>query len=293
MAQPSMGAREPRDWLLQTSLPDGQPWMWAARHEQGFLLRYVGLADFTVNPRGTEIVLAHAEAVSSRDTLGHLLLDQALPMVLGLRGIPTLHASTVVTPRGVCGFLGPTGAGKSTLAASFSAAGYPALGDDCLAIKEDRGFFAIPAYPGLRLWTDSAESLSTAWSDAPVVAHYTRKRRILNAPAIESFPARLKRLAVIYCLAREASDNGAPSAATIEPLRPNEAFLQLLSASFMLDITDRSVLTRNLRFIERLLNAVPVRRLRIPDRFSSLPKVREAVLRDLGVADLAASLGER
>src|SRR5690348_18279219 len=102
MARPSGIVREPRDWLLQTSLPDGQPWMWAAHYERGFLLRYVGMADFTVNARGSEIVLARAEAVSSRDTLGHLLLDQALPMVLGLRGIPTLHASTVVTPRGVC-----------------------------------------------------------------------------------------------------------------------------------------------------------------------------------------------
>ena len=285
--------REPRDWLLQTSLPDGQPWMWAARQDQGFLLRYVGLADFAVNLRGTEIVLARAEAVSSRDTLGHLLLDQTLPMVLGLRGIPTLHASTVVTPRGVCGFLGPTGAGKSTLAASFASAGYPALGDDCLAIKEERGFFAIPAYPGLRLWTDSAESLSTDWSSAPAVAHYTRKRRILNAPVVERFPARPIRLAVIYCLAREAGGNGLGGTPAIEPLRPNEVFLQLLSASFMLDITDRAVLTRNLRFIERMLKAVPVRRLRIPDGFASLPEVREAVLKDLGAPDLAASLGER
>jgi hypothetical protein len=293
MDRPSGSVREPRDWLLQTSLPDGQPWMWAARQEQGFLLRYVGLADFAVNPRGTEIVLLHAAAVSSRDTLGHLLLDQALPMVLGLHGIPTLHASTVVTPRGVCAFLGPAGAGKSTLAASFATVGYPALGDDCLAIKEDRGFFAIPAYPGLRLWTDSAESLSTDWSSAPAVAHYTRKRRILNAPAVPRFPTRPVRLAVIYCLAREASGNGPDAMPAIEPLRPNEVFLQLLSASFMLDITDRSVLTRNLRFIERLLNAVPVRRLRVPDGFSSLPKVREAVLKDLGASDLAASLGER
>ena len=305
IGQPPGRVREPRDWLLQTSLPDGQPWMWAARQEQGFLLRYTGLADFTVNLRGTEIALAHAEAVSSRDTLGHLLLDQALPMVLSLRGIPTLHASTVVTRRGVCGFLGATGAGKSTLAASFSTVGYPTLGDDCLAIKEDRGFFAIPAYPGLRLWTDSAESLSTDWSDAPAVAHYTRKRRILSAPAIKSFPAGLERLAVIYCLAREASGKGldgtnGTSAPAIEPLRPNEVFLQLLSASFMLDITDRSMLTRNLRFFERLLNAVPVRRLRIPDAFSSLPEVREAVLKDLeglGASDLDATvdaaLGEK
>jgi hypothetical protein len=42
-----------------------------------------------------------------------------------------------------------------------------------------------------------------------------------------------------------------------------------------------------------MLNAVPVRRLRIPDGFSSLPKVRELVLKDLGASDLAASLGER
>jgi hypothetical protein len=101
------------------------------------------------------------------------------------------------------------------------------------------------------------------------------------------------RLAVIYCIAREASGDEPDATPAIEPLRPNEVFLQLLSASFMLDITDRSVLSRNLRFIERLLNAVPVRRLRVPDGVSSLPKVRETVLKDLGASDLAASLGER
>lgn len=295
MACAPVSVREPRDWMLQTSLPDGRPWMWAAHQEHGFLLRYVGMADFMVNPKGTEIVLAHAEAASTRDTLGHLLLDQALPMVLGLRGIPTLHASTVVTKRGVCGFMGPTGAGKSTLAASFSAAGYPALGDDCLAIKEDDGFSVIPGYPGLRLWTDSAQSLAADWASAPVVAHYTHKRRILSAPGLESFPSRLEPLAVIYCLAREASGDsyGRTPAPAIESMRPNEAFLQLLSASFMLDISDRAVLTRNLRFIERLLGAVPVRRLRVPNGFSSLPSVREAVLSDVAAPHLGATLGQR
>ncbi len=103
-------------------------------------------------------------------------------------------------------------------------------------------------------------------------------------PRSKVFPRGSNRLAVIYCLAREASGDGQSAASpAIEPMRPNDAFLQLLSASFMLDITDRSVLTRNLRFIERLFEAVAVRRLRIPDGFSSLPKVREAVLKDLGV----------
>jgi len=295
MGGPSSEVREPRDWLLQTSLPGGQPSMWAAPHEHGFLMRYAGMADFAVNLRGSEITLLHAGPASSRETLGRLLLDQALPMVLGLRGIPTLHASTVITSRGACCFLGPAGAGKSTLAASFAAAGYPALSDDCLAIKEERGFFAIPAYPGLRLWTDSTESLSTDWPDAPSLAHYMRRRRILSAPAAERFPTRPVRLAVIYCLVREPRNGGAahPLEPPIEPLRVDDVFLQLLSASFMLDITDRAVLTRNLRFIERLLGAVPVRRLRIPDGVSSLPKVREAVLKDLGASDQAVGVGAR
>jgi hypothetical protein len=295
MGGPFSEVREPRDWLVQTSLPGGQPWMWAARHEHGFLMRYVGMADFAINLRGTEIALLHAESASSRETLGHLLLDQALPMVLGLRGIPTLHASTVITPRGVCGFVGPAGVGKSTLAASFAAAGYPALSDDCLAIKEERGFFAIPAYPGLRLWTDSSAPLSTDWSQPLSLAYYMRTRRVLSAPAPERFPARPARLAVIYCLVREPRNDGAAqlSEPLIEPVRANDVFLQLLSASFMLDITDRGVLMRNLRFIERLLGAVPVRRLRIPDGVSSLARAREAVLKDLGASDPAANVGAR
>jgi hypothetical protein len=282
-------AREPENWMLQTSLPNGRPWMWAARHSPGFLLRYVGMADFVIDAKGSEVVLARTEAPTSRDTIAHLLLDQILPMVLGLRGIPTLHASAVSTTRGVCAFMGASGVGKSTLAASFGMAGYAVLGDDCVAIKEDRGFFAIPAYPGLRLWTDSAESMCAEWKDAPAVAHYTRKRRVISAPAVENFPARPKRLAMIYSLVREAE--GALTAPEIQPVRPNEAFLQLLSASFMLDITDRLVLTRNLRFIERLLASVPIRRLRIPAGFSSLPKAREAVLRDIGAADETAAHG--
>jgi hypothetical protein len=295
LGRPWTKVQEPVNWLLKTSLPNGQQWMWAARQQHGYLLRYFGLADFVVDREGAEISLSGAAPTSSRDTLGHLLLDQALPMVLGLRGIPALHASTVVTRKGVCAFLGPAGAGKSTLAASFSTAGYQVLGDDCLAIEEDDGFFAIPAYPGLRLWTDSALSLSTDWSNAPTVAHYTGKRRILSAPTAQGFPADSEPLVVIYSLARETNDDGASElrAPAIEPLQANEAFLQLLSASFMLDITDRSVLTRNLRFIERILKVVAVRRLRIPNGFSWLPKVQEAVLKDLGVLEPNGTLSDR
>jgi hypothetical protein len=278
---------ESRELLLETALPDGQPWMQASRLSRGYLLRYVGLVDFVVNLTGTEIALAHAEKDISHQTLGHLLLDQALPMVLGLRGIPTLHASTVVTSQGACAFLGPAGSGKSTLAASFSGAGFRVLGDDCLALRENGGYFAIPAYPGFRLWMDSAKSLSTGWLDAPAVAHYTRKRRIISSPAVESFPENPEPLRVIYCLARDTANNPTTVSLKIEPLRRSDAFMRLISASFVIDVTSRAALARNHRFIERLLKGVAVRLLRIPNSFSALAEVREAVLDDLDALALS------
>jgi hypothetical protein len=270
--------------------------MWAAHQEGGFLVRYVGLADFLVDRNGTKLTLCDTWALCSRETLCHLLLDQALPLVLGLRGFQTLHASAVLTPKGVCAFLGSAGAGKSTLAASFSAANFPVLADDCTAIREDSGgFFIVPAYPGLRLWSDSAHSLlAKDWSGAPVVAHYSQKRRILSFPSGEKVPMRLEPLTVIYSLARESGVDevlGLPEPA-IERSPASEAFLQLLSANFILDITDRTVLANNLRFVERLLRGVAIRRLKIPNAFSSLPKVREVVLKDIGAMDLGATSGQ-
>jgi hypothetical protein len=38
---------------------------------------------------------------------------------------------------------------------------------------------------------------------------------------------------------------------------------------------------------------VPVRRLKVPDGFASLPKVREAVLEDLETSELVAALGDK
>ena len=283
LGAPQLRVAEPREWLLQTSLPDGQPWLWVARDDRGLLLRYVGLADFLAEADGAAIALVHADAASSRDTLAHLLLDQALPIVLGLRGIPALHASTVITPAGACAFLGASGAGKSTLAASFATAGYAALGDDCLALSEDDGIRVIPAYPGLRLRTDSAQALAIDWANAPAVAHFNRKRRVASAPPAELFAPRGAPLAAIYCLERDSAGDAVNASASpsIEALPANEAFVQLLGASFVVDISDRAAVTRNLRFIERLLRGVAIRRLRISHRYSELTAVRELVLNDL------------
>ncbi|MGH7935281.1 MAG: hypothetical protein ACREQN_19235 [Candidatus Binataceae bacterium] len=266
-------------WTVNSRLADGTPWLRYAKLDAGYLARYPA-ADFLLGCRGDEVTCVKRKRATSLKTLRHLLLDQVLPIVLNLRGQGALHATGILTAQGVCAFTGPAGTGKSTLAASFLCAGYPSLGDDCLAITENGRFLATPAYPGVRLWTDAAVALAMDSAPSVPVADYSSKRRILGRDLVCDFPSEPEPLARIYRISRQAEDSE-PAALSIERLSPREAFLELLGATFPLDASDQQMLTRSFRFIERLVAAVPVLRLRIPNDLSALPAVREAVLADL------------
>ena len=113
----------------------------------------------TIDKKGSEIICMPRPGIPE-DTIQHLLLDQVIPLVINLRGGEALHASAILTPQGVIAFAGPAGSGKSTLAGSFLLSGYQHVSDDCLALSEkDQEIYAIPAYPGLRLWDDALSYL--------------------------------------------------------------------------------------------------------------------------------------
>lgn len=81
------------------------------------------------------------------------LLQQVLSIVLLQRGLVVLHSSSVIIDGKAISFVGRAGQGKSTMAATLSAMGYPALSDDVLAIEAgpDRGFMAQPGLTHLKL----------------------------------------------------------------------------------------------------------------------------------------------
>jgi hypothetical protein len=217
----------------------------------------------------------------------HLLLDQVLPLVLTIRGRRALHATAVLTPAGVCAFAGPTGTGKSTLAASWLLAGYPVLGDDCLVLEERDGqVLATPAYPGLRLREDTLKALWNGSGHWRSVAHYTSKRRLIpdghhSYGYTQTFP-----VARIYSLVRpaEAGGEGSLVAPRVQRLSPRDRLVELLPFLFHLEVTDRTMLAGHFEFLERVVSHVPVRRLWIPTSFTSLPAVHAAVLLDLNDA---------
>jgi hypothetical protein len=273
----------PSRWSMSWTRPTGEPWLSMAKDAWGYLLRFPELADFSVDADAREIV-CHTKPEIPPYTIRHLLLDQVLPLVLTVHGRKALHATAVVTPAGVCAFTGPTGTGKSTLAASLFLAGYPVLSDDCLVLEERDGrVLATPAYPGLRLREDALKALGNDAGHLRSVAHYTSKRRLVLDGHGSYCPTQALPVARIYSLVRPAEGEGEGSllAPRIQRLLPRDGFVELLPCLLHLDVTDRSMLVRHFEFLERVVSNVPVRRLWLPNSFTALPAVHEAVLLDL------------
>lgn len=89
---------------------------------------------------------------SVEDIAGYLLW--AVPHLLALQGQLVLHASAVQLTPGVVAFCGPSGIGKTTLAARFTKAGAAALAEDLLVIRfrEGQPQAVVGAEAWLRTW---------------------------------------------------------------------------------------------------------------------------------------------
>ena len=119
---------------------DGSPWLALGVRDGAYLLGFAGGVDFVVTSDGR--IETYARPGTPMHTVRHLLIDQVLPQWLSHTGRLVLHASAVQAPYGAVAFLGRTGTGKSTLAASFAASGSPLLADDAVVV-ESRGGKAV------------------------------------------------------------------------------------------------------------------------------------------------------
>ena len=266
--------------VMTSEEPDGSPWMICTKTTQGYRLHFTDIADFLVDPAGRRVSCV-APPDTPTETIRHLFLDQVIPPLLNLRGAEALHASAIATAHGACAFIGMSGQGKSTLASAFHVIGHPILCDDCLVLKDDPDSILVqPAYPGLRLWDDSrGEFFGNRRSTLPV-SHYNHKRRVSThaSSAVNSDFLPLRR---IYSLLRSEA-SGASMRPEIEPLSIRDALVELLSYTFRLDLSDRSMILRQMYVLERVAREIPVRRLHLPDDLGLLPEVRELILQDLG-----------
>ncbi len=250
---------------------DGSVWTEFHRLGDGYLLRFPDLADFEVSADGTVVTAYPAEGVDDA-TIEHLYINQLVPLALSRQGQPAFHASVVTVAGGAVAFLGKTGAGKSTLAASFALHGAAFLTDDALMIEEtENGCRAKPSHASLRLWEDSLDALIGDDSPQAGPVGYSDKTRLLAGEALahskESQP-----LLAAYVL--DSQDQQAVSIRTLTGLDRHMAWL---NNSFLLDVQDPEFLEQHFEWTHRISGAVPTFALDYPRDYGILPEVRNAV----------------
>lgn len=250
---------------------DGTIWTEFYRLTDSYVLRFPDLADFEVSSSG-DAVIAHPAEGGDDVTVEHLYINQVVPLALSRQGLPAFHASVVTVSSGAVAFLGNSGMGKSTLAASFALEGAAFLTDDSLLIEETNGgCSALPSHASLRLWEDSVEALIDDDNPMAATISYSTKARLLAGDALrhtnESQP-----LLAAYLLEGEEKPG-----VTIRPLTGQDRQMAWLSNSFLLDIEDRELLAQHFDWTHRISAVVPTFALDYPRNYGMLPEVRETV----------------
>ncbi|RQH01486.1 hypothetical protein EA472_07255 [Natrarchaeobius oligotrophus] len=200
-----------------------------------------------------------------------LFQNEMMGVLLHQRGQLVLHASAVAVDGRAAVFLGPRGAGKSTTAAAFDAAGHTILEDDVVGIRVDESHPAVlPGVPQLRLMPDAVEALDVEGTTGPASDADSEKR-------YKQFDAARRPAPLAACYLLEEDDSLA-----IDRLDPHERVSQLVSRTYtggMLAETDATAV--NFRQCTTIAKTCPFRRLRRPRDHRSLPALVEAVVDDL------------
>ena len=180
---------------------------------------------------------------------------------------------------------------RSTLCASSGSAVGPAepvppgegeRGTAASTTQEARPL-ARSGYPQMRLWPREAHLFAGRDEDLPrVFAGYAKRRVAIGPAGFGTFCAERRPLAGIYIPERRPP--GEPDLRVrIEPVPLGEAVFLLLRYSFIPALAAALGLHADrLAFFSRVVQQVPVCRLSYPSGFQHLPRVREALLGDLG-----------
>lgn len=203
------------------------------------------------------------------------ILGPALAILLHQKGFLVLHASAVSMPGGAVAFMGAAEWGKSTMAATFHSKGYELVADDYLAVDfdESESVKVQPGFPQMKLWPDAATSLGEAIEMMPVLHPRLEKRAHRIESGFRRAPVALAR---VYVLA-----DG--ECCEIEAITGQEALLELVRHSYTVRLLEATgARESHFRQCGRLVQLIPIRRLRRPKDLAQLPDLTRLVEDDLG-----------
>lgn len=253
--------------------PDGTIWTQFFRTETGYLLRFPDLADFKVSTDGLVVSCTPAPDVAEA-TAQHLYLNQVLPLALSKIGKLVFHASAVEVGDNAVAFVGESGRGKSTLAASFALSGFRFLTDDGLVVEAGgEGYMAFPSHPSIRLWQDSQEVLIPSGTEIAPSLDFTSKARFLAGKDI-LFCDQPRFLQQVYFLG-----DGSEPKLIFQRMTAAEAFIEWMKHSFLLDVEEKTLLAGQFKQVTQLARQPIYFRLDYPRCFDELTQVRQAIVK--------------
>lgn len=241
--------------------------------QSGYVISFSGLAKFHLAFDEKAITPFDIAKETIAPDLEHLLFDHIAPRILAHEGHLVVHGSAVEIAGKVAIFLGETGAGKSTLAASLHRAGHRLLGDDAVVISQKEGsMLAEPVYPSLRLYPDTISALLDEEAELSDMAHYSDKQRVALAELAGDPPPPLP-LAAIFFL------SGSPdaSAVTARSPRPSQSCIKLLEQSFALDPKDARRAANRMTMASQLVEQIPTYEIDFAYGYDRLVEVHAAI----------------
>ncbi|MBB5878170.1 hypothetical protein GGR66_003563 [Xanthomonas sp. 3498] len=198
------------------------------------------------------------------------LLGGALGCLCLQRGLFPLHAACLRIGGRTVAIAGHSGAGKSTLSAALLERGHGVLSDDLTVVRTaaERAPEVLPAFPRLKLWRDTLESLRLPVAGLAQVRHGMDKFDLRPQSGFDATPAPLDAILILQ------------DAATPQLVRcPPSAALPLLHSYLARpQVADRLGL-RATTFAQAAAIArhVPVWRLQRPRRFDALDATATAI----------------
>lgn len=271
-----MDAAAHRKALSIIEFPRGKIWSEIRRKRTAYLLDWKRAARFSISQDGRTIRRFKRPGASD---VSLRVLDRLARAYAGsLAGRESLHATTLGLDGEAVAFLGPSGEGKSTLAAALIRRGWALLSDDVLPFRAGRsGVLVSPAGGELKL---SHRALRVLGRSGPRGEFDPNLRKwIVRFPS----PDRRYELKAAILLSR-----GSRRAPRLRRLRGAQAALVIQSSFYNEVLRPRRVLRKQFSAAAELAGRMPVWRLRYPSGLRMLPRlarrvescVREPALRE-------------